>query len=444
MSSTAPQFMNQVIPNIQSLVVGKLQEQYNICDALIKKNLKESGFFDFIDAVCTNRSVTEENQEKIATALTRYCSAIFHAKAGLKEQDHDEELAIQLGIDQKQVSHAASEKLNTDAIEGLKEQLQVEIRTALNDCFTPVMDFFKQQLEASNPEQIVAVLQAIETAKVQSPNNNCTEANEEILLAKDLATAKEQIANALNRNQNPIDALSNALTQFSAPVLAELQKHSRTIVSPLFLGGHGMHVAQNVSQELQPSLIQALKLLKTNPTSSSAEETLERRNKLAEELVKISKDLEESLKANPSLNKQQFFKNRIEDLNLSLSADDIVLITSHLENTQNIPQQEQKSQTVAFLEKHKNHLVMAIPVVLGPLAAMLSKLPLVGHFISNVTPFFMDIAKHAIPTMLLGGTLMNNRDSNKNESQEPMNNRVSDANESQEPNSTRRSTQISA
>jgi hypothetical protein len=197
-----------------------------------------------------------------------------------------------------------------------------------------------------------------------------------------------------------------------------LGAYMKNVLAPILAGGHGPMVAQNIPEKFYAPMSASLKAfentLPSRPSEPSASEislVSEKRNLISQALVLIAKEAQANLRQNPNYDIQAHFNREIpkliEVIQLQFGADtvifkdDIQAISSHLDNVKNTPKTKQNSDVQAFLSQYGKYALMAVPLILGPIATLISKVPIIGGPIASLAPFINQTADKFGP-MLIG------------------------------------------
>jgi hypothetical protein len=197
-----------------------------------------------------------------------------------------------------------------------------------------------------------------------------------------------------------------------------LGEYMKNVLAPILAGGHGPMVAQNISEKFYSPMSRSLKAfeqtLKDRPVEPSPSEislVSEKRNFISQALVLFAKDAEAKLKQNPNYDVQAHFNRMVPKLNEAIQTqfsadvviykDDIQAISSHLDNVKHTPKTKQKSDVQAFLNQYGKYALMAVPLILGPIATLISKVPIVGRPLASLAPFLNNTVDKFGP-MLIG------------------------------------------
>jgi hypothetical protein len=213
------------------------------------------------------------------------------------------------------------------------------------------------------------------------------------------------------------EKLSGFLDGLDPAMKYELKAYMKNVVAPMIYGGDGVKLAQEVPQEVQPHLRQTLHLWKLNlpdretaPSKDEVSVIKQKREYLATEIIRISKEAKSLQGRNQNYNVQAHLNREIPKLqekvreqygaDVAIYKDDIHFMAQHLENVKNVSQKKQGLDIQAFIKDYGHYAVGVIPFVLGPIASVLSHIPIIGRSIAGLVPMINNLAQTAAPAIL--------------------------------------------
>lgn len=405
-----------------------------------------NAFFPQLDSVIRSDS---KKLNSVMNATLDAARSIFQVRTSLNE-DLDSKSSIKLLRDmvQKKVPEANLSEVNFEgmnfAIEsGLKEKPpapssgELDAQTVTNDEIAELTED-----NADNSADLANTLKPVVDKLHKAVHKNETQIFDEIFKIFDELKGKEgnfdrkelkEVKAELNKvmlEYTP-EKLKAFLESQKQEIQFELAQYVKTVAAPLAAGGQGIMVAQGVKKGMQAKLLNHLNnfqsTLANRPDSITTEDVqiiMDKRQKIAQSIILITKEAEARLKNDPNYNVDAHLKNELKRINqvildqfgpdVQIYKDDIEVITSHLENTKNISKEKQQSDIQAFVNQYGKYALMALPVVLGPLANMISRIPLVGRTVAGFVPLLNDIAKSSIAPMIMMGAVNSGNNSDHN------------------------------
>lgn len=308
------------------------------------------------------------------------------------------------------------------------EQKQPELSDKIADTLEPVMVALK---EAPDDKKADLMDQLLKTFGL-FPNDKAGVVDLEKL---------ENIKNQLGKIMKDFDAnkLEAFLENLEPAERFELASYMKNVLAPMLAGGHGVIVAQNIDQKLYKPLSESLdsfsKTLPSRPENISEDEVRlvsEKRNLIAVSLAYLGREAKAKLAQNPDFDVDAYFNKMVPKLNEAIQEkfgasvviykDDIEAISTHLGNVKDVSQEKQKSDIGAFFDKYSKYALMAVPMILGPLANLISKVPIIGRPIASLAPMINNVSEKFGPVligMFVAGSSGDQNTNEANQAQEP-------------------------
>lgn len=229
-----------------------------------------------------------------------------------------------------------------------------------------------------------------------------------------LTDVKEKIADLI-KNYNP-QALKEFVTKLDPAIKFELSSFFEQILKPGLEGGEMLlRAGAEINNKFKPSLVKILESrISANPEfeTPSSEADLQRiqakKDFVMYKVIEMSKDLEIKLKQSPTYDVEAHFQRgfdslaaQLRDKSQQLYASDLSLLSSHLKATKTVSQDKQKLDVANFLQKHSKIALMALPMILGPIASVLSMIPIIGKPLAGLAPVINSFATQFGPYMFI-------------------------------------------
>ena len=229
-----------------------------------------------------------------------------------------------------------------------------------------------------------------------------------------LIDVKEKIA-VLIKDYNP-QALKEFVTNLDPAIKFELSSFFEQILKPGLEGGEMLLKAgAEINNKFKPALVKILESrIRANPgfETPSSEADLERiqvkKDFVMYKVIEMSKDLEAKLKQSPTYDVEAYFQRGLDSLETQLGskgeklyASDLSLLSSHLKATKTVSQDKQQLDVATFLQKHSKMALMALPMILGPIASVLSMIPVIGKPLARLAPVVNNFATQFGPYMFM-------------------------------------------
>jgi hypothetical protein len=340
--------------------------------------------FDGIDYAIQGDSSEEES---VSAVKTKSAPAVNHTQ----QQAQD-------GINTLSEAADASEALADNSAElSNKSKLLAEI-------FNPITEVMLK-LNPAQQKNFLDQLSDIFKSNKGEQGNFAPEA---------LTDVKEKIA-VLIKDYNP-QALKEFVTNLDPAIKFELSSFFEQILKPGLEGGETLlRAGAVINNKFKPALVKVLESrIRANPEfeTPSSEADLERiqakKDFAMDRVIKMSKDLEAKLKQSPTYDVEAHFQRGLDSLKAELAskgeklyASDLSLLSSHLKATKTVSQEKQQLDVANFLQKHSKIALMALPMILGPIASALSMIPIIGRPLAKLAPLVNNFATQFGPYMFM-------------------------------------------
>ncbi len=407
-----------------------------------------SGFFPQLDAIAR---VGNDDFNKVSEVALDYARGLFELKNGgdgatksdiksLREQASNALIEADMsapakafdGIDYaipvkaKPTEPSAGEvdaaTIDTGEIQYITEaQADKSADLAKSKMIADSMNPLQELIESVSPKEQFDFLQ--EFSKILDANKG--EAGE--VSEADLKAIKGQVGE-LVKNYSPeaLEKFLKNLKNLSPELNFEFSNYFNKMLKPALEGGKalveaGAHINNKFKPDLVKVLVRNINLLGASIEKPDSETDLGRiqakKEFIATKLVESSKELEVKLSQALNYNVKAHFQRTIDSISAELKgngqklyASDLSLLAKHLDDTKNISQDKQKTDLMAFLQKNSKMALMALPMILGPLASALSMIPIIGKPLARLAPGINQLATQFGPYMFT--MFMNSGDSN--------------------------------
>jgi hypothetical protein len=273
----------------------------------------------------------------------------------------------------------------------------------LSETFEPIINYLQE-----NPDSI-RKLQEIFKSISRDPNVPFS--------AEDLEPVKEKLTEALTTGD--LNAVKEYLETINEGVKHQLSSYFQTVLIPSVFGGGLDKVSAYVDKSVQGDLKKALEHMIDNdlvkdrenaPEQEDVKILLKKRNYISNALVDIGKRAAKFKQEKPGFKVAEFFVRELEKLEgqvfnedgdkVVIYKDDLKLIADHLEATKDIPQEKQKLDMSNFLKDYGKYAISFIPFILGPIASVMSVIPIIGKPIARLVPTINNIVQTSAPALL--------------------------------------------
>lgn len=305
----------------------------------------------------------------------------------------------------EQISEAQKEALDGVNTGSEASQLSDEaLSKKLSETFEPIINHLQE-----NPDSI-SELQEIFKSISGDPNVP--------FRAEDLEPVKEKLTEALTTGD--LKAVKEYLESINNEgVKHQLSSYFQTVLIPSVFGGGLDKVSAYVDKSVQGDLKKALEHMIDNdlvkdreeaPEQEDVEILLKKRNYISNALVDIGKRAAKFKQEKPGFKVAEFFVRELKKLEgqvfnedgneVVIYKDDLKLIADHLEATKDIPQEKQKLDMSNFLKDYGKYAISFVPFILGPIASVLSVIPIIGKPIARLVPTINNIVQTSAPALL--------------------------------------------
>lgn len=234
--------------------------------------------------------------------------------------------------------------------------------------------------------------------------------------SKDLDIVKKEL-NELMSDYSP-ENLKAFLEKQDPAIQFELAKYMKDVISPIVSGLPVEELSKLASTGLQDSMVKGLnslaQALPSRPEAFTEADVLivkQKREHLSQGLALIAKEGQRRKAANSTYNVDAYIKSELGKLQQMMTEqngatyqihkEDIQIIAKHLENTNGVSSKKQNTDIQAFMNQYGKYALMAVPMILGPLANVLARVPIIGRPLAGLAPIINSSADKFGP-MLIG------------------------------------------